>query len=79
MNKRTAIVLQNYLWAERRVTPVCTSDQKTKQTVGMQTGRVFTGHIFFYFIGCALHYYASLLNTKHELSSGHFRISITIL
>ena len=30
MSRRTAIVLQNYLLAERRVTPVCTFDQKTK-------------------------------------------------
>ena len=35
------IVLQNYVWAERRVTPVCTSDRKTKQTMDVQTGRVF--------------------------------------
>ena len=55
MSRRTAIVLQNYLWAKRRDTPVCTSDQNTRQTMDEQTRHIF----FFYFIGCAVHYYAS--------------------
>ena len=39
-----AIVLQSYLLAEWRVTPVCKSDKKT---VNVQAGRVFTKHKIF--------------------------------
>ena len=49
MSRCTAVVLQNYPWAEWRVTRACTSDQKAEQIMDMQTGRVFTRHTFFLF------------------------------
>ena len=38
--------VQNYVLAERRVTPACTYVQKTEQAVDVQADRVFARHTY---------------------------------
>ena len=67
MSRRTAIVLQT-----------CKSDQKTGQTMDMQTNRIIIRHLFLFCRMCPA-LLPFIIKPKHELSCGHFRTLVIML
>ena len=66
MSRRTIIVLQNYLWADGGSHQSIHLYRRLSRLWMCRLVTSSLGTLLFYFVGCALHYNLSLLNTIQE-------------